>query len=117
MDKDARRAARTAYRERKVVWVIASLQIGAQVWVTMTPDAAALERRLGFSLRTGGDGAPGMRAAFAEAKGLKVEVLERLDETLSAMARDTLGKKRLAHWAEVLGGAALGGGAPGVVVF
>lgn len=103
MDDKARRAAKAAFAERKAEWAICVVRIGAARWVTVKPDAAALDRRLGFSLRSGGAGAPGMREAFAGAGEVRVDVVERLDDTLSPMARDRLAQKRLAHWAETLG--------------
>lgn len=100
--KADRKAAKSAYAERKEVWAVIAVRIGAAVWVTLKPDAKALENRLGFMLRQGGESAPGMRAAYGEAGTLEVEVLERLDEDLSPMARERVGEERLAAWAEEL---------------
>lgn len=105
MDKENRRAAKTAWREREERWEIVAIRIGAQVWVRLTPNAAALENRIGFMLRTGGGRglAAGMAAGYAEAGEMRCEVVERLDEDLSPLARERVGAARLAHWAEALG--------------
>lgn len=98
-----RKAAKAAWLERKEDWSVIAVRIGESVWVTLKPDAKALENRLGFMLRQGGETTPGMRAAYAEAGELRVEVLERLDEDLSPMARERVGDERLEHWAAELG--------------
>ena len=100
MDK---RAAKAAYREKPQDWAICAVRIGAAAWVTLKPDVSALENRLGFMLRQGGEAAPGMRAAYAVAGAVTVEAVERLDPKLSALARETLAEARLAHWAGALG--------------
>ncbi|MEC7762227.1 MAG: hypothetical protein VX874_10000 [Pseudomonadota bacterium] len=104
VSKDQKRAAKAAWGERKADWSICAVRVGDAVWVKGVSDPAALERRLSFMLRTGGsNGAPaGMQAAFHEAGVISVEVVEKLDEDLSAMARETAMKDRLAHWAETL---------------
>jgi hypothetical protein len=105
VSKDQKRAAKAAWSERKADWAICIVRIGAAMWVKAVSDAAALERRLSFVLRTGGaNGAPaGMQAAFREEGTVTVEVVERLDDGLSDMARETLVKDRIAHWADELG--------------
>lgn len=105
VSKENRRAAKAAWIERKADWSICAVRVGDAVWVKSTSDPAALERRLSFMLRTGGsNGAPaGMQAAYREAGAVRVEVVERMDEDLSPMARDTAVKERLAHWVETLG--------------
>lgn len=107
ISNDEKRAARAAYRDRDPKWAICVLRVGARAWVKCVADPAALERRMSFVLRHGrGRGAPaGMAAAFAEAGALSLEVVETLDPDLSAMARETRIKARLAHWAAALGAA------------
>lgn len=106
MDKASRKAAKAAWAERRANWTIVAVRIGDRAWVTLTPDPAALERRLGFGMRTGAGGAPGMRAAYGEAGAVNVEALERLDTELSPLARERIGKERLAVWRERLGAVA-----------
>jgi hypothetical protein len=104
MDKAARRAAKTAWRERAPGWAVVSVRIGARRWVRLTPDAGALENRLGFMLRQGGGYglAPGMAAAYGAGGALAVTEVERLDAALSVFARERVGTERLAHWAQAL---------------
>lgn len=103
LSNEDRRAAKAAWRERGADWTICALRIGDAVWLKSVPDAGAFERRIGFSLRSGGPAAPGMAAAYARAGAVTVEVVERLDPELSDMARETLLETRLADWAERLG--------------
>ncbi|MAM60295.1 hypothetical protein [Maritimibacter sp. UBA3975] len=105
VSKDERRAARRAWVERDVEWTICAIRIGGRVWVKRVSDAGALERKLGFMLRTGARSglAPGMAEADDGSGTVRVEVVETLDPKLSEMARETLAKERLAHWAGVLG--------------
>lgn len=103
-DKAARQAAKRAWREREAQWQIVALRIGPGVWLRLTPDAGALENRLRFMLRQGGGGlAPAIRSAHAEARNFTLERLERLRSDLTPLARERIGKARLAHWAERLG--------------
>lgn len=102
-EKSDRRAAKAAYRERRQDWAICAVTIGDQAWVTLKPDAGALENRLGFMLRQGSEAAPGMGSAYAQAGEVALEVVERLDPKLSDMARERVGEARLAYWAQALG--------------
>ncbi|MEJ1997134.1 MAG: hypothetical protein P8X76_03035 [Maritimibacter sp.] len=102
LSQEARRAAKTAWRERKQDWVICAVRIGGSVWVELTPDARALENRIGFMLRQGSEAAPGMRAAYAEEGALSFEIVEKLEEDLSPLARERIGEERLKYWSAQL---------------
>ncbi len=102
ISKEDRRAAKQAWRERKEDWAICAIRIGEAVWVSLTPDAKALENRISFMLRQGSEPVQGMKSAHAEAGALSFEVLERLDPELSPMARERVGDERCAHWANTL---------------
>lgn len=105
MYKAARRAAKSAWSERKSAWAVVSVTIGPRVWVKLTPDAGALENRLGFMLRQGGGRglAPGMAEAYAARPEPIFTTCETLKDDLGEMARERIGAARLAHWAEALG--------------
>lgn len=100
---EARRDAKAAYRDRKQEWAIVAVVIGEAAWLTLTPDAKALENRLGFMLRQGNGPMAAMNVAYREIGAIELEVLEKLDEALSPMARERVGKARLAHWADLRG--------------
>ncbi len=103
MDKMDRRAAKAQWRERKEDWAIASVRIGAGVWLKLTPDPASFENRVRFMLRQGAGLGGDMQTAWTDTQAITVEVVERLDPNLSALARERVGAARLAHWAEILG--------------
>ncbi|MBV7409582.1 hypothetical protein [Maritimibacter sp. DP1N21-5] len=101
--KADRRAAIDAYKERKADWCLVAIRIGQAIWVKVVADPAAFERRMSFTLRTGSAPLPAMGAAYRESPDVSVKVLERLDEDLSDMARDTMIKARLKYWMAELG--------------
>jgi hypothetical protein len=103
--QQARRAAKAEYRERKQGWAIVAVKIGGQVWVTLSPNPQALENRLGFMLRQGAGPVAAMNEAYKEAGAVELELLKKLDEELSPLARERVGKEKLAYWAERLGAA------------
>lgn len=98
LSKEDRRAAKVAWRERERQWSIVCVTIGTTRWLRLTADPAALERRLGFSFRSGAGAPQLLIPAYKKAGTHKVEVVEELDADLSDMARDTLAEARLAHW-------------------
>ncbi len=102
ISKENRRAAKQAWLERKEVWAICEVRIGAASWVSLTPDAKALENRIGFMLRQRSEPVQGMKSAYAEAGEMRFEVLEWLDLELSPMARERIGAGRLEHWSAEL---------------
>lgn len=103
MKEPDRRAAKTAWRERRLDWAIVAVRIGAGVWLKLTPDPAAFENRTRFMLRQGNGPGRDMQAAWEGARAVTVEVVERLDPDLTEFARERAGAARLEHWAEALG--------------
>ena len=107
MQREQRRAAVAAYKERKVVaglYVVRCAPTG-QVWVGRTPALGTVENRLWFTLRHGGHAGKSLQAAWNThgAGGLAVAELERLDDETLAYVRDATLKERLAHWTAELG--------------
>ncbi|MGI3167756.1 hypothetical protein ACRARG_01300 [Pseudooceanicola sp. C21-150M6] len=91
-----RKAARYAWKDRAEVWTVYAARTGGQVWVGVTNDIAAIENRLGFTLKLGDCRAKGMQAAWDGT--LTIEPLEDLDPTLGPLARQDVIKARRAHW-------------------
>jgi hypothetical protein len=106
-DKIDRRAAKTAWRERKADWAVVALRIGGRTWLKLTPEPEAFGNRMRFMLRQGGGAglAPGMAEAWRQAGAVEIDVLERLDPALPEISRERVGAARLDHWQGVLGAA------------
>lgn len=91
-----KRAARTAWKDRDPEWTVFAARTGGATWVGVSPDLAAIENRLRFTLKLGDCRAKGMQAAYDGT--LSVEPLELLDSDLGPLARDDAIKARRAHW-------------------
>jgi hypothetical protein len=108
MDKQSRRDAVRAYKERKFSQGIFAMRCAAsgEAWVGQSRNLEQQPNGIWSSLRRGGHPNPALRAAFA-AHGVgafSFDVLEVIDdEGLSAYARDNLLKTRDAHWRAELG--------------
>lgn len=113
MNRDDRKAAVAAYKERKAVAGIYALRCTAsgQVWVGHAPDLDTVRNRLWFSLRTGSDPHRDLQQAWTihGADRFAFEVLERLKEEELPYARKALVKQRLSHWRDRLGALSIGG--------
>ncbi|MBP2230162.1 hypothetical protein J2847_003465 [Azospirillum agricola] len=111
MTNDDRKAAVAAYKERTAPAGIYALRCAAsgQVWVGHAPDLDTIGNRLWFTLRTGTDPHRDLQAAWTAhgAGSFSLETLERLEDEELPFARKALIRKRLAHWREHLGAAAL----------
>lgn len=108
MTTQDRRAALTAYKERKVEAGIYALRCTAtdQLWIGRAPDLATIQNRLWFTLRQGGNPHRALQEAWHQhgAQAFSFEVVERLKEDDLRFGRDHALKKRLAHWVEAWGG-------------
>lgn len=103
-----RRDAARAYRDRPAQAGIYAIHgPDGATWVGASPDLAAVENRLRFTLKMGDNRTPGLQAAFARAgdAAIRVEILEHLDPKLSPFARRERLKDRAAHWRTRLGAA------------
>lgn len=105
MNEEQRKAARNAWRERKVNAGIFAFRGAGKVWVGASPTLEAAQNRLRFTLRGGAHRAKGLAGAWqaAQGAGFTFEVLERLDPDLSEMARGDALKSRAAAWCAWLG--------------
>jgi hypothetical protein len=114
MDKQSRRLAVSAYKERKVPQGIYAVRCAGsgEVWVGQSPNLEQQPNRIRFGLRQGGHPNPALRAAWAAhgEAAFAFEVLETVDvEDLSAYARANLLKDRDAFWRVELGAAKIVG--------
>jgi len=107
MEHEARRAARTAYKERKVEAGIYAVRCAAsgQVWAGSAPDVSTIRNRLWFTLQWGNNGHATLQAAWnrhGEA-AFSFEIVERIEPAESAWLRSRTLRDRLAHWLDRLG--------------
>ncbi|MDQ0467362.1 GIY-YIG nuclease family protein [Labrys wisconsinensis] len=102
MRHEDRKAAITAYKERKAVAGIYELgcRITGERWVGRAPDLATVQNRLWFTLRHGSHSHAGLQAAWNRhgPAAFALTVLERLEEEKLAYVREKLLKERLDHW-------------------
>jgi len=102
MKQQDRKAAVAAYKERKVAAGIFVARCAAtgQQWVGRAPDLGAIQNRLWFTLRHGSAPHESLQAAWRAhgAESFSFDILEQLDEDVSATMRDAALKDRLAHW-------------------
>ena len=102
MNKDEKKAAVAAYKERKIIAGIYAVRCGpsAQIWVGQAPNVDTIRNRIWSGLRLGGDPHPDLRSAWAShgEDSFSFEVLERLDEEELPYIRNAILKERAAYW-------------------
>lgn len=112
MQREARKAAVAAYKERKAVCGVYAVRCDATgaTWVGHWPDVDTIKTRLWFTLRQGTHPNRGLLDAW-RAHGeaaFRFEVLERIDdEDMSPYVRAATLKERGAHWRDRIGALAL----------
>ena len=111
MDRQARKAAVAAYKERKPAWGIFAVVCNAtgETWVGRSPNVDTHKNRLWFALNLGKGNDPGLQAAWAahgEAE-FRYEELDRLREDFPQFARNDELKKRETLWRTRLQASAL----------
>lgn len=111
MTTQDRRAALTAYKERKVEAGIYALRCTAtdELWIGKAPDLATIWNRLSFTLRQGDNPHRALQQAWTAhgADAFTFEIIERLSEDDLRFGRDHALKRRLAHWLAAWGGMAI----------
>lgn len=100
MNSQDKKAAITAYKERKVVagiYAVRCLSSG-QRWIGSAPDLGTARNRIWFGLRLGSDPHPTLQAAWRAhgADSFVFEEVERLEE--EPLVRELALRERLAHW-------------------
>lgn len=111
MRDEEKRAARTAYKERKAAAGVYAVRCAAsgEVWVGQTPDLGKVWNRVLFTLRGGMSPHRTLQAAW-NANGeaaFAFEPLEQLEEEALDFARQSMLNERTAHWRVALAAAAI----------
>jgi hypothetical protein len=106
MSTSDRKAAKAAYKERKPaagIYAVRCTPTG-EAWVGAAPNLDAIQNRIWFTLRHGGDAFHSLQQACQEhgEEHFTFEELERLDEDVSPLRRSDLLKQRAAHWRATL---------------
>jgi hypothetical protein len=111
MNKDDRKAAVAAYKERKVAAGVFALRCAAtgEAWVGQARDLSTIRNRIWFTLDHGSHPVKSLQAAWNAhgGDGLAFEELERIAEDLPDYARATALRERAAAWREEIGAAAV----------
>lgn len=102
MDKAAKRAAASVYKERKVAAGIYAVRCApsGEVWVGAAPSLETIQNRIWFGLRLGScpqRSAQDAWTAHGEA-AFSFEVLETYDEGAADLLQREWLKDRAAHW-------------------
>ncbi|TFV42543.1 GIY-YIG nuclease family protein [Bradyrhizobium frederickii] len=97
-----RKAAITAYKERKTIAGVYVVRCAAsgQAWVGQAPNLETIQNRIWFSLRQGSHTCRSLQAAWTThgEACLTFGECERLEDEESAYVRNALLKERLLHW-------------------
>jgi hypothetical protein len=107
MNRDQRKAAMAAYKERKTeggIYAVLCRPLN-QRWIGRTADLEKIQNRLWFVLRQGGSPHTTLQAAWNAhgANAFALEVVERIDEEPLSFVRERVFVERLAHWRQVHG--------------
>jgi hypothetical protein len=106
MNRDDRKAAITAYKERKTAAGIFAVRCTAsgQIWVGQTPNLDTIQNRIWFTLRLGTNSNRDLQSAWSAHGGetFTFEPLERLKDEESPYVRDAVLKERALHWRSML---------------
>jgi len=106
MSSEVRKAAVSAYKERKVEGGIYAVRCHAsdEAWVGGAPDLSTIQNRLWFTLRQGTNTHPSLQGAWNAhgSEAFDFEIVERLDDEPVGYIRNRVMKERLVSWAEQL---------------
>ena len=111
MDKSERKAAVSAYKERKTVagvYAIRCAATGAE-WVGAAPDLSTIWTRRAFALRQGAETNKALQSAWNAhgAESFAFRILEEIDLDEIPYGRERALKERIRHWREALGAEAI----------
>lgn len=111
MKGEARKAAITAYKERKVVGGIYLVRCEAsgEVWVGQWPDIETIQTRLWFTLRQGMNPHKELLEAWRRhgEEWFRFEILEKLEAEESTCISASKLKERASYWREKFGAKAV----------
>jgi hypothetical protein len=110
MDRSERKAAVSAYKERKAIAGVYAIRCAANEaqWVGAAPDLSTIWTRRSFALRQGVETNPTLQSAWNAhgPESFAFRILEEIDLEQLTYGRERALKERIAHWREALGGAA-----------
>jgi hypothetical protein len=111
MNKEERKAAVAAYKERKApagVFAVRCIPTG-EAWVGQALDLGTIRNRVWFVLGHGSHPVRTLQAAWTAHGGeaFAFEELERIEDDLPSYARNAALKERVGHWRAELGAAAI----------
>jgi len=111
MDRSERKAAVSAYKERKPVAGLYAIRCAAtgEQWVGAAPDLSTIWTRRSFALRQGVETNRAIQGAWNAhgAESFAFRVLEEIDLDELPYGRERALKERIAHWRGALGAAAI----------
>jgi hypothetical protein len=111
MDRSERKAAVSAYKERKAVAGVYAIRCAAtgEQWVGTAPDLSTIWTRRSFALRQGIETNPTLQSAWNAhgPESFAFKILEEIDLDELTYGRERALKERIAHWRQVLDAAAI----------
>jgi hypothetical protein len=111
MDRSERKAAVSAYKERKAVAGVYAIRCAAsdEQWVGAAPDLSTIWTRRSFALRQGVEPNRALQSAWNlhGAESFAFRILEEIDLDELPYGRERALKERVTHWREALGAAAI----------
>jgi hypothetical protein len=111
MDREQRKAAVAAYRERKTMAGIYAVVCHASGlrWLGRATDLRTVQNRLWFTLRQGSYPHRALQAAWNEhgPDAFSLDVIERIEDEAVTYVRDGILKDRLSHWCSTFGADAI----------
>ena len=111
MDRSERKAAVSAYKERKPVAGVYAVRCAAtdEEWVGAAPDVSTIWTRRSFALKQGIETNRAFQATWNAhgAESFAFRILEEIDLEQLTYGRERALKERVQHWREMLGAAAI----------
>jgi hypothetical protein len=111
MDRSDRKAAVSAYKERKAVAGVYAIHCAAtdEQWIGSAPDLSTIWTRRAFALRQGVETNQPLQSAWNAhgAENFTFKILEEIDLEELTYGRERALKERVAHWREAIGAAAI----------
>jgi hypothetical protein len=111
MDRSERKAAVSAYKERKAVAGVYAIRCAAtdEQWIGTAPDLSTIWTRRAFALRQGIETNRALQSAWNVhgPESFAFKILEEIDLEQLTYGRERALRERIAHWREMLGAAAI----------
>lgn len=111
MDRTERKAAVSAYKERKPVAGVYAVRCAAtdEQWVGAAPDLSTIWTRRTFTLRQGIEMNQALQSAWDThgAESFVFKILEEINLEELTYGRERALKERVQHWRQLLGAAAI----------